>query len=163
MTYTSEIFHKWFSFQIFDSPFSLENNAPDQIGFNSPKHTTHSNARIHFCRKDRTRATKSSTAFAISFYILLHKEPLEKSISTHTAALQHCKAYLHPLYPEETSLQWSQWMFCYQLLNDKIPPTGTVLFHGLFWNTQAIPLYLKRGKRIKVLSLPHSENTHCLD
>lgn len=40
MTYRSEILHKWFSFQIFGYPFSLENNALQQIGLNSTKHIT---------------------------------------------------------------------------------------------------------------------------
>lgn len=90
----SEIFHKWFSFQIFDYPFSPENNALGQIGWNSRKHTTltlmhtHTSARKKELEKIRVQW----------HYQLLNtdKEPLEKSISEHTAALQHSKLYSLP-------------------------------------------------------------------
>lgn len=62
----------------FDYPFSLENNALGQIGFNSPEHTTHSNKHKHFRRKERIRATKSSITFTISFYILI-KNPWKRA------------------------------------------------------------------------------------
>lgn len=57
-------------------------------------HNSHSNAHTHLRTKERTRENKFN---GIHYQLLnIDKEPLEKSISKHTAALQHSKLYSLP-------------------------------------------------------------------
>jgi len=63
MTYTSEIFHTWFSFPIFDDPFSPQNNELEHIGFNSTERTvcTHTPVQEIRTRKLRVQQCLLST------------------------------------------------------------------------------------------------------
>lgn len=122
MTYMSEIFHKWFSFPIFDDPFFSRKQCSwadwlEQHWAYNP----HSNAHIHVSREVRTRENRSSITSAINFETLIRNPWKRAFVDMSSSAAQQALSALSVAVRtcHSTEVDGS---FAPKPLKDRIPP-----------------------------------------